>query len=500
MNYGTTTSSAPGAASVHQEDGDASRSPSSSDRLAGATTSPVGRSPGSSSGAGSGSESGPEAGGRSEPSSHRDDENEEEEAGEEGRGQQRWRSRVWGDLKGFYQRNIGLFFVFLAQTFGSVMNTAAKLLTSGDGSSNSKQFHALQIIFVRMLATAVLGFLYMWYQQVPDFPFGKRNIRGLLVLRGFAGFSGLFGSYYALTYLNLADATVISFLVPTLTAFVCYVWLRFGPTLTIPPFLPQEPYTPKEALAGLIALAGVLLVARPPFLFPREAVADPRDSDSDDLAMVFLRLVTPDQPSPRGIHGISGYGGGGLVPPEAPSPSQRGLAVLCAVLGTFAAATAYTTIRVIGKRAHSLVSVNYYALVATVGSAAIILVHPDLEFVLPRGALQWTLLTIIGIAGFLLQFLLTEGLKREKAGRATNMTYLQMVFALIIERVVWGTTPPPLSLLGAVLIIGAAIWLSLQRNQKPNEEQQQQKKKPVLDEESSLLGGPQGGGGELRRD
>lgn len=31
------------------------------------------------------------------------------------------------------------------------------------------------------------------------------------------------------------------------------------------------------------------------------------------------------------------------------------------------------------------------------------------------------LLVTIGIAGFLLQFLLTEGLQREKAGRATNM-------------------------------------------------------------------------------
>lgn len=31
------------------------------------------------------------------------------------------------------------------------------------------------------------------------------------------------------------------------------------------------------------------------------------------------------------------------------------------------------------------------------------------------------LLVAIGVAGFLLQFLLTEGLQREKAGRATNL-------------------------------------------------------------------------------
>lgn len=57
------------------------------------------------------------------------------------------------------------------------------------------KFHALQIIFVRMLATAILGSLYMWYKKVPDFPLGRRDIRGLLVLRGLAGFTGLFCSY-----------------------------------------------------------------------------------------------------------------------------------------------------------------------------------------------------------------------------------------------------------------------------------------------------------------
>ena len=98
----------------------------------------------------------------------------------------------------------------------------------------------------------------------------------------------------------------------------------------------------------------------------------------------------------------------------------------------------------------------------------------------------------------MLQFLLTEGLKREKAGRATNMMYLQMVFALVVERIIWGTTPTFLSLLGASLIIGAAIWVSLQKSQatavaasRADELQlhqlQQQKRLAVEDEENGLL-------------
>ena len=129
----------------------------------------------------------------------------------------------------------------------------------------------------------------------------------------------------------------------------------------------------------------------------------------------------------------------GILPPVEATPAERSVAIACAILGAFAAATAYATIRIIGKRAHSLVSVNYFAVLATVMSAFIILVHPDLKFEIPRTTVQWygtsfqqtpkqqssnvvrLLLMSIGISGFLLQVFLTEGLQREKAGRATNL-------------------------------------------------------------------------------
>lgn len=128
---------------------------------------------------------------------------------------------------------------------------------------------------------------------------------------------------------------------------------------------------------------------------------------------------------------------GGILPPVKATPQERTIAILCAIFGSFAAATAYATIRVIGKRAHSLVSVNYFAVLATVSSFLIIMIHPDLQFEIPKTIAEWyvirtlslesrtdiirCLLLSIGISGFLLQLLLTEGLQREKAGRATNL-------------------------------------------------------------------------------
>ncbi|VUC23498.1 unnamed protein product, partial [Clonostachys rosea] len=350
------------------------------------------------------------------------------------------------NLRDFYEKNFGLFLVFLAQFFASTMIMTTKLLETGFET----KFHALQIIFVRMFSTAIIGSLWMAYKGVPGFPFGPRGVRGLLVIRGTAGTIGLFGLYYSLSYLDMSDATVITFLVPTLTAFVCWVALH-------------EPFTIKEAQAGLLAFVGVLFIARPPYLFPSPDGDDSRENQS--LTANAYSLVNIDRQ-------------GGVVPPAKETPAERALAIACAILGAFAAATAYATIRVIGKRTHSLVSVNYFAVLGSVSSFAIIMIHPDLHFEIPHTVTQWVLLVFIGISGFLLQVLLTEGLQREKAGRATNLIYTQMIWALIFERVVWGTTPPITSFIGSGLIISGAVWISLQKKAPETSKRQ------VVDEEN----------------
>ncbi|RGP62690.1 hypothetical protein FSPOR_9077 [Fusarium sporotrichioides] len=327
----------------------------------------------------------------------------------------------WAKLQDVYSQNLGLFYVLLAQLFASIMSMTTRLLSTGFET----KFHALQIIFVRMLATALIGSFYMWREKVPDFPLGPREVRGLLVLRGMAGSVGLFGLYYSLSYLDVSDATVITFLVPTLTAFIAWVALR-------------EPFTINEASAGLIAFTGVLFVARPAFLFPYTDSLSRTSPDDENVTKGILSAVKA-------------------------TPQERTIAICCSIFGSIAAATAYSTIRVIGKRAHSLVSVNYFAVLATVSSFLIIMIHPSLQFEIPKSLAEWALLLSIGISGFLFQVLLTEGLQREKAGRATNLIYVQLVYAVIIDRVIWGTIPLPTSFIGSALIIGSAVWVALQK-------------------------------------
>jgi hypothetical protein len=50
-------------------------------------------------------------------------------------------------------------------------------------------------MFVRFGITLILSCIYCWYTSMPDFPFGKSEIRWLLVLRGIGGAVGVSGFY-----------------------------------------------------------------------------------------------------------------------------------------------------------------------------------------------------------------------------------------------------------------------------------------------------------------
>ena len=65
-----------------------------------------------------------------------------------------------------------------------------------------------------------------------------------------------------------------------------------------------------------------------------------------------------------------------------------------------------------------------------------------------------------------MQFLLTAGLAHEKSSRATNMVYTQMLFALAFDKIVWGTVPGALSIIGSSLILGSALYIAMLNNKK----------------------------------
>jgi drug/metabolite transporter (DMT)-like permease len=239
-------------------------------------------------------------------------------------------------------------------------------------------------------------------------------------------------------YLPLAEATIFRFLVPIPTAYVCYLLLGSA-------------FTKKELSAGLVALVGVVIIAHPASIFGKV----------DD-----------------NIHATQA----GEV--DKVSSAQRALAITVACLGTFGTVGAYTMIRVIGNRAHALISVNYFAVLGCILSGTLLLAIPGIGFEMPSGPHEWIMLILLGILGFILQFLLTAGLQLDKSSKATSMMYTQIVFALLCDWALWRVIPGLWSFIGGGIVIASTLWAALQ---KPSEKKEKREER-VTDEETALLG------------
>ncbi|MCJ1475328.1 hypothetical protein MMC13_003990 [Lambiella insularis] len=336
--------------------------------------------------------------------------------------------KTWkGKWMVFWQRNKGLAFVMTSQLFGGLMNVTTRMLESGsDGMS------PFQILFVRMSITAALCYIYLWWTRIEHAPFGKREVRWLLVARGLTGFFGVYGLYYSLVYLPIAEATVIGFLAPIISCWVCSL-------------LVHEPFTRKEQIAGIISLLGVIMISQPASFFGTHASTALVPSLDGTPSAATNTTTSPSEP---------------FEALEA-TPTQRLIAVAVGLMGAVGAAGAFITIRWIGQRAHPLISVNYFATWCTLVSFVALAFVPSVDFRLPSTLREWTLLFALGVCGFVMQFLLTAGLAHEKSSRATQMVYTQMLFALAFDKIFWNSTPGVWSIVGSSLVLGSAIYVAV---------------------------------------
>ena len=287
------------------------------------------------------------------------------------RSKSEWRAR----LQASWVRNKGLAYMLLAQIFGTLMNVTTRLLEVE--GNQGKGLHPFQILFARMGITFVLASGYMWYKRTPHFPLGLPEVRWLLVARGFGGFFGVFGMYYSLLYLPLADAAVLTFLAPGLACWVCS-------------FLIGEPFTRIEKIGTLISLVGVVFIARPTTLL--QALGQGSDAASAGSTGDVVPVTNSTVPA-KGSD-ASDY--------DSVTPMERLGAVGIAMIGVCGTIIAFTTIRWIGKRAHPLISVNYFAAWCTLVSFVMQLVLPNVGFLFPTDLKEWGYLIFLGVCGFIM--------------------------------------------------------------------------------------------------
>ncbi|KIL58907.1 hypothetical protein M378DRAFT_15176 [Amanita muscaria Koide BX008] len=311
-----------------------------------------------------------------------------------------------GRAKQFLADNAGLFLVVLSQAFSSLMNLSVKLLNNVDPPVS-----VLEVILVRMVITYICCLAYMLWTRMENPIVGPKGLRLLLAVRGITGFVGLFGGYFSLQYLSLSDATILVYISPLCTVLASAVFLK-------------EKLHHSQAIAGGVSLVGVILIARPPFLF----------------------------------------GGAPSLIPDA----QRMIGVVSALVGVFGIVGGYVTVRGMGKRVHPVQVLAHYAIYC-IFVAIIGMIVTKTPFVIPSRLDWFAILLLIGVFGFVAQILLTMGFQRETAGRASLALYTQIVFANILQVIVFHKAPPVFSVIGTCLILSAAIYVAVTKEKKTNE-------------------------------
>ncbi|CAN5865338.1 DMT family transporter [soil metagenome] len=129
-------------------------------------------------------------------------------------------------------------------------------------------------------------------------------------------------------------------------------------------------------------------------------------------------------------------------------------AVGIALTGALCSAGAYVTIRKMAGE-HPLVIVFYLPLVTLVATVPI--AAPSLIWPTPR---EWLVLVGVGVTTQIAQVYMTRGLQMERAGRATAVGYLQVVFAAAWGALFFAEFPDRWSLLGGSLILGSTLLLA----------------------------------------
>jgi drug/metabolite transporter (DMT)-like permease len=132
------------------------------------------------------------------------------------------------------------------------------------------------------------------------------------------------------------------------------------------------------------------------------------------------------------------------------------LEVLPAAGGLLSAAfsgAAYTVVRFLRGDEPPYRVVLYFALVSVAVSVPPMMVN----FVMPEGA-QWLYLLGAGVFATTGQVALTLGYHHAPATRVSIYVYAHIVFAFLLGLILWKEMPDPLSIVGTVMIILAAIY------------------------------------------
>ena len=227
--------------------------------------------------------------------------------------------------------------------------------------------------------------------------------------RCFFGLSVL-TSYYALSFISLADSSAIGFSAPVfVSVFAC--------------FLLHEPCGLFQVSTVLGTLVGVVLIARPSFIFPEDSVLDVFSTD-DRVIGIILSVVT------------------------------------CLTM-----AYTYVSMRKLQKTPTNVVVAVFSIFCIIVCSLVMNVVSffSGVSVVIPHSTFDWTMIGVNGICGVLGQLTLVVALKLEEAGLVAVMRTFDIVIAFLYQAMFLNQPIQWTSILGAVIVCSGCIVVSLKK-------------------------------------
>ena len=120
------------------------------------------------------------------------------------------------------------------------------------------------------------------------------------------------------------------------------------------------------------------------------------------------------------------------------------------------AGMAYTLVRSMKGRESPNRIIFTFSLVSTLATLPFLVADP----VRPSGG-QWLALAGTGVFAAGGQYGLTFAYHHARASRISVFTYLHVLFALVVGFVIWGERPDLASIIGGLLIVGAAVYIHL---------------------------------------
>ncbi|KAJ8038252.1 Solute carrier family 35 member G1 [Holothuria leucospilota] len=267
--------------------------------------------------------------------------------------------------------------------------------------------HAMQVSCIRFFLQLSIPIPVMTYRNISPKPESGR-VFTLLLLRGTFGMISLTCFFYSFYYMRVGDATTIMFGSPVFVGIFARIIMK-------------EAFGVVDIMLVFIAIGGVFLISQPPFLFGNDVEGNPYPAEFIGAIFAFIACVCVSFTT-----------------------------VIMRRLGTM--------------NVDSFKTVFYFASIACSGTA-LLATMLGVWTIPPCGFVRLALVAM-GASSCISQCLITYSLSVERSVFVSILRTNEVLFAFILEYLLFRDFPGFLSLLGVFLVMTASVLACLKKMMK----------------------------------